>query len=90
MVIAYLLKTHQISQHMSSYQILRIFWQFLGAQDLRTFYVLFNVLHYTILNEVQYYLTATKDLTTNGVSLADGKTFVDDRMVIYNCWLIFI
>jgi hypothetical protein len=31
MIIAYLLQTHQISQHMSSYQIIRIFWQFLGA-----------------------------------------------------------
>ncbi|CAB3999175.1 Nucleolar 6 [Paramuricea clavata] len=36
MVIAYLLQTHQISQHMSSYQIIRIFWQFLATKDLTT------------------------------------------------------
>ncbi|XP_028408170.1 nucleolar protein 6-like isoform X2 [Dendronephthya gigantea] len=36
MVVAYLLQKHQISPHMSSYQIIRIFWQFLATSDLTT------------------------------------------------------
>ncbi|XP_046857111.1 nucleolar protein 6-like isoform X2 [Xenia sp. Carnegie-2017] len=36
MILAYLLQTRKINQHMSSYQIIRIFWQFLGTKHLCT------------------------------------------------------